>query len=396
MGNIINRYLAREIIIPFFLGLAIFTFILLADRIINLTELVVSKGAGIIEVLSLISYILPSFMVIAIPMSFLLAVLLAFGRLSTDEEITAAKSSGLSLVQMMPPVIILSIGAFIICLFLMIYALPWGNHSFKSKIYNIVKKKADTSIVPGRVIDSFPDMIIYVNEEDKSSGRYKGVLLSENRKGIKSDTITAREGELISSPDELSIILRLYDGSIHREGEKKDMRYSIIDFKTYDLKLSLGTKDGGTRAAPKGDRELSLSELIKKADELESEGRDSNYLLVELHKKFSIPFACIVFAFIGAPLGIQGKRSGKAYGFIVSLIIITVYWLFLLWGEVLGDKGSLPPFISMWAPNIFFLIIGLHILNKANRDSEIKALSIFGRIYSFITSIIRKVYRYER
>lgn len=391
MFNRINRYIANEISITFFLGLGIFTFILLMDKVLSLTELIVSKGVGVIDVLSLIIYILPSFMVIAIPMSFLLAVLLTFGRLSGDEEITAAKASGISLVQMMPPVISISLIAFIATLFLMIYALPWGNHSFKTKIYNIVRETADTSIVPGRMLDSFSDIILYVNEKDENSGRYKGIVISEKGKGAKSNTIISSEAEIISVPDKLSVALRLYDGAIHKEGEKKQLRYNIIKFEQCDITLSINKKKNRPSSASKGDRELGMSELLTKVKELKAKGRNYDYLLVELHKKFSIPFACIVFAFIGAPLGIQGKRSGKAHGFVFSLLLITVYYVFLMVGETLGDKGTLPPFLSMWAPNIFFMAIGLHLLYKANSDSEIKILSLFESLFSAVLSLLKKI-----
>jgi len=396
MFNIINRYIAREISITFFLGLGIFTFILLMDKILSLTELIVSKGAGVIDVISLIFYILPSFMVIAIPMSFLLAVLLTFGRLSGDGEITAAKASGISLVQMMPPVISISIITFIATLFLMIYALPWGNHSFKTKIYNIVRETADTSIVPGRMLDSFSDIILYVNEKDENSSRYKGVVISEKGKGAKSNTIIASEAEIISVPDKLSVALRLYDGAIHKEGEKKQLRYNIIKFEQCDITLSINKKANTSSSSLKGDRELGMSELLTKIKKLKSRGQNYDYLMVELHKKFSIPFACIVFAFIGAPLGIQGKRSGKAHGFVFSLLLITVYYVFLMAGETLGDKGSIPPFLSMWAPNIFFMAIGLHLLYKANNDSEIKILSLFESVFSALLSLIKKIFKRKR
>ena len=393
MPTKINKYIAKEIIVPFFLGLGIFTFILLMDKVLNLTELVVSKGVHLTEALSLIVYILPSFLVIAIPMAFLLAVLLAFGRLSTDEEITAVKASGISLLQMMPPVIMLSFIAFFITLALMIYALPWGNHSFKSTIYTLAKREVSTSIVPGKVLDSFSDIILYVTEEDLESGRYKGIVISDNNKGGKSSTVIAKEGEIISGKDDLSIALRLYDGTIHQKGDKEELKYSLIKFKTYDITLSIESKNQAARTAPKGDRELSISELLAKSKKLRNRGLSDDYLMVELHKKFSIPFACIVFALIGAPLGIQGKRSGKAHGFIFSLMLITIYYIFLMAGEAFGDKGKVSPFLAMWAPNIFFIIIGLHLLHRVNNDSEIKVLSLFESIYGFVATSLKSVFK---
>lgn len=392
MHKTINRYIAKEITVPFFLGLSIFTFVLLMDKIVSLVELVVSKGVKLSEMVSIIAYILPSFFSITIPMAFLLAVLLAFGRLSSDEELTAAKSSGLSLLQMMPPVITLSVITFIITLLLMVYVLPWGNYSFRLKMYDIVKRKADTGIVPGRLVDSFEDMVLYARGKDQASGRYEGILISEDRMGKKSRTITAREGEIFSRPDNLSVTLRLYDGAIHNEGGKQ-LQYKVIDFATYDITLSMNFEGGEPGIISKGDRELSLSDISKRVKSMKEKGQPYNYLLVEFHKKFSIPFACIVFSLIGVPLGIQGKRSGKGHGFTISLLLITVYYIFLLGGEAIGDNGTIPPFIAMWAPNILFLVIGLYLLFNANAEREVKALSVFNNSFIFIAKTLKKFFK---
>jgi len=393
MSKILNRYIAREITIPFLLGLSIFTFIMLMDRLLKLTELVINKGVKLVEIVKLIIYILPSFFTVTIPMAFLLAVLLAFGRLSSDEEITAAKSSGISLIQMMPPVFMLSLIAFAATLFLSVYALPWGNHSFKTGIYDIVKRKADTGLIPGRIIDSFTGMVLYITEEDKSLGRYKGIVISEKGKGAEENTIVAKEGKVISTPDDLSVTLRLYDGTIHREGGKDPLQYKVINFAVYDITLLMDFGRTQRGDIPKSDRELSITELLARIKEMKQKGRDYNYLLVEFHKKFSIPFACIVFALIGAPLGIQGKRSGKSHGFVISLFLITVYWMFLLVGETLGDRGKIPPFLSMWAPNIVYLIIGIYLLRKVNHESKIKFLAIFEDAYGYASASIRGLLR---
>ncbi len=389
MSNILNRYIAKEIITPFFLGLSIFTFIMLMDRLLKLVELVVNKGVKLLEVINLIIYILPSFFTVTIPMAFLLAVLLAFGRLSSDEEITAAKASGISFMQLMPPVLIVSLIAFGATLFLSVYALPWGNHSFKTSIFNIVKRKADTGLMPGRIIDSFAGMVLYITEEDKSRGRFKGIVISEELKGETGNTIIAKEGQIISTPDDLSVTLRLYNGSIHRAGYKDPLQYKVIKFSVYDITLLMNFGKTQPGSVSKSDRELTVGELLEKIEKLKNGGRDYNYLLVEFHKKFSIPFACIVFALIGAPLGIQGKRSGKSHGFVISLFLITVYWMFLLAGETLGDRGRIPPFLSMWAPNIVYLIMGIYFINKVTTESEIKILVIFENMYGYISGAIR-------
>jgi lipopolysaccharide export system permease protein len=396
MTKKLNLYIAREITIPFLLGLTIFTCILLMGKVLNLTELIVGKGVAVSDVAWLILYILPTFFVYTIPMAFLLGVLLAFGRLSNDEEITSMKAAGISLIQMMPPVAFLAIVALAISLFLMIFALPWGSHGFKVQTYDIAKQRADTAIVPGRLIDSFENIVLHINGKDRLSGRFTDVMISEGKKGLSSNTILAKEGEIIAFPDRLAITMRLYDGTIHRKSLKDDKQYKVIDFKIYDISLAVGGVKNSEGTVAKRDKDLSISELLEKSRRLAEKGENNSSLKVELHKKFAIPFACIVFALIGAPLGIQGKRSGKAHGFIISLALIIAYWTSLLLGEAMGERNIMPPALSIWAPNLVFLALGLYLMIKVNADEEIKFLSLFERVFSIIEKSARGLIKVSR
>ncbi len=384
MTKKLNIYIAKEVLVPFLLGLVVFTCILLMGKVLKLTELVVSKGVAISEVVQLILYILPTFFVYTIPMAFLLAVLLAFGRLSNDEEITSMKASGISLMQMMPPVASLALIALVANLFLTIYALPWGSHGFKTQTYDIAKRKADTAITPGRLIDSFDNIVLHINGKDPSSGRFREVLISEEKTGESNSTIVAREGEIITLADRLAITLRLYNGTIHRKNLKDASQYKTIDFKVYDIVLAMGGTSEKKGIIAKGNKELSIPELLEKSRQLTKKGESDATLRVELHKKFAIPFACVIFALIGAPLGIQGKRSGTGHGFIISLTLIITYWMLLLLGESIGERNLISPAISIWAPNIIFLLIGLYLMVKVNADEELTLLTLFEQIFSLI------------
>ncbi|MBE9536704.1 MAG: LPS export ABC transporter permease LptF [Proteobacteria bacterium] len=396
MTKKLNLYIAREITVPFLLGLTIFTCILLMGKVLNLTELVVGKGVAISEVLRLILYILPTFFVYTIPMAFLLGVLLAFGRLSNDEEITSMKASGISLIQLMPPVAFLALVMLIISLFLMIFALPWGSQGFKAQTYGIAKQKADTAIVPGRLIDSFKNIVLHINGKDRLSGRFTEVMISEEKKGLSSNTILAKEGEIIALPERKTITLRLYDGTIHRRGLKKDTQYKAVDFKIYDIALAMGGGKNDKGIVKKSEKELSVSEILQKSKELKEMGKNDATLKIELHKRFAIPFACIVFALIGAPLGIQGKRSGKAHGFIISLALIITYWISFLLGEAIGERNIMPPSLSIWTPNIVFFAIGLYLMNKVNADKEIKLMTLFEQLFSLIVKTAKGLIKVNR
>jgi len=392
----LNLYIAREITVPFLLGLTIFTCILLMGKVLNLTELVVGKGVAVSEVLWLILYVLPTFFVYTIPMAFLLGVLLAFGRLSNDEEITSMKAAGISLIRVMPPVAFLAAVALVISLFLMLYALPWGSHGFKAQTYDIARQKADAAIVPGRLIDSFENLVLHINGKDSLSGRFTEVMISEEKDGLSINTILAKEGEIIALPDSQTITLRLHNGTIHRKSLKDDRQYKSVDFKIYDISLSMGGSKNDQGVFKKGTQELSVGEILGKSKEFRELGKNDAPLKIELHKRFAIPFACIVFALIGAPLGIQGKRSGKAHGFIISLVLIIAYWVSLILGEAVGERNIISPGLSIWAPNLVYLALGLYLMIKVNAGEEVRLLSLFEHFFSIIEKSAKGLIKISR
>lgn len=389
--KIIRRYLFKEIVGSFLLSLFIFTFVLLLERIMQLVELVVSRGVSVADIVMLFLYILPSFLTLTVPMSFLLSILLAFGRLSSDSEVIAMKASGLSFYQMLIPVSLLSGVTYGLTLYLMIYALPWGNQSFRVKVFDIASGKATTGLKERVFNDDFDGIVLYVNKVKDSGSGMEGVFIYDQREK-EGYTILAREGGIASDPKAMTVTMRLKNGEIHQAGEGS--YYNRIAFATYDLRLNFkGSGSDKKGEISKGDREMTISDLSGKIAEMKGKGGDSRPYQLELQKKFSIPFACIVFGLIGAPLGIQSRRGGRAWGFSLSLAIFLIYYVSLTGGESLGDKGVISPFLAMWAPNIVFLGMGLYLTVKTARESPL-AISIWlDRATDFLSEAVSKLKR---
>jgi lipopolysaccharide export system permease protein len=385
----INRYILKEVTIPFFLSLFVFTFVLLLERIMKLIELVVSRGVRILDIGMLFIYILPSFLTLTIPMSFLLAVLLAFGRLSSDSEVTAMKASGVGIYQMMIPVTLLSIVAYLLTSFLMIYALPWGNQAFRIKVFDIARGKASTGIKERVFNDDFEGIVLYVDKLKGLGEKMEGILIYDERER-EGYTIMAQEGGIVSDPEAMTVTMRLENGEIHRVG--KGLAYDRVSFSTYDLRLNF--KGAGARGeVAKGDREMTIGELRGRIKELRGRGEDYRPYQVEIQKKFSIPFACIVFALIGVPLGIQSRRSGRALGFSLSLGIFLFYYISLTGGESLADRGVIPPALAMWGPNILFLILGIYLLVTVGRERPVRLLVWTDAALNTIEGIGKRLFR---
>jgi lipopolysaccharide export system permease protein len=365
-------YIFKETLPIFFIGLLTFTIILLMDKILKLIELIVTRGVSFSKILMLILFISPSFLIFTIPMAFLLGTLLSFGRLSGDSEITAFKASGVSLYQLFLPISILSMIAYLLTSFLVFYGLPWGNRGFIATIYLIAQSKADIEIKERVFNDVFDGLVVYVDKVPIQGKRMEGVLIYDERDKEKVNTIFAKEGFLNSDTKSQEVVLRLLSGDIHRF-EPKTKVYQKMKFDTYDLKLELG-KTFAAMGKKLKEHEMSIDEIKEKIEKMKQKGEDTTGREVELQKRYAIPFACIVFGLIGVPLGIQPRRSGRSYGFILSIFIILTYYISLTASEILAIKKTFPPFLAGWAPNLLFFGLGIYLLVKAANESPFKPL----------------------
>lgn len=412
----LTKYILSELTGPFFLGLLIFTFVLLMGKVLDLIELVIKKGVDLGTVLKLLIYIMPSFLVLTIPMAVLVATLTAFGRLSTDSEITAMKASGISLYTLFVPIVFFAVFATVLTFFFYAKALPWGNQNFRVTLYELARKNASVGLKEHIFNNTFPGLIIYIDEISDADNSFEGVMISDSRDQKNPQTIFARKGRLISDEKALRVILRLEDGTIHPKqvpAPPKSLKYQTVAFPTLDILLSLqdGTGQTGRVNIPRTEREMTVTQLYEQYVTLrqqnitsenpnpekpgetgnsssEKQGlvkyllfmkhffwdsfllldRLSSSYLVELHKRFSIPLACLVFGLIGTPLGIQSRRAGKSGGYGISVALLLVYYIFITAGESLGDDGKLPVFLAVWTPNILLGSLGTVLLRRMARQ----------------------------
>lgn len=372
MKRILNLYIIREISSLFLLGISIFTMILLMGRLIKLTEMVVSRGVPFLDVARMIVYLMPSFLVFTIPMAFLLAVLLAFGRLSADNEITVIKSSGVSLVQIMPPVLFCALIATIMSLSASIIGVPWGNSSFKALSLKVIKQNASATIREKVFWDEIPGVILYTDSYDEQSQALKGVIIHDGRNPERPMTIFASQGAIAGGKDQHSMRLSLSNGSIHSSAGKGDA-YRLVHFGEYIMTVG---GDSSGAAASLNELDMKLSELQRQITNPTTVPKVRLKMLSELHSRFAFPFASIVFAVIAVPLGIQNRRSGKSAGFSASIAILLAYYLMLSLVKTLAEKGAIPPAIALWIPNLIFFSAGCYLLQMASTERGISFPSL--------------------
>jgi len=373
MRKIINRYIFQEIAFPFLIILGILTFVLLMGKILQIMDLVINKGVSPFSIVKIIFFLMPSFLLFAIPIALLISILIAMGRLSADNELTALKTSGISLLQILYPVALASLIAFGFTLLISYFVVPASNFATKRLLFDIVRQNATIGIKEKVFNSDFKDFLIYADKVPIDKNYLEGVIVSDHRIIHEQNTILAKRAYLISDPESLTVKLKLEDGSIHTVSS--DLKnYRKVNFASYDIYLNLAGAFASYNESSKSSTEMTMTELLKKMKEPGIDAAAVRELSIEVHKKFSIPLSCLFFGLIGLPLGIRSHRSVKSRGFAVGLVVVCVYYLLRVGGEALVETGLLPALIGVWAPNIFFAVLGILLFYAANREISLPRL----------------------
>ncbi len=384
-------HITKELMSPFILGLLIFTFILLTNRILKLMDLVVNKGVGLDEVIKLITYLLPSFFMLTIPMSVLLAILITLGRLSADGELIAMKASGISLYQILPPFIALCVTGFLLTNMLSLLLLPQGNRAFRNQLFSLSKRHSEANLQERIFNDDFEGLIIYINEIPGQGKHMQGIVISDKRETEVPSLIIGEEGMIISDQNERKVTLRLFNGSIHRAANDS-LAYQKAIFKTYDMNLQLSNEESENDTDVKYS-EQSIAALLKLLTDRSKEKKSSIKIQTEIHKRFAFPFACVVLGLVGIPFGAYRRKGTRSYGFVLCIIILFLYYVFLNFGETMAKRGILYPALGIWLPNVVLGIMGCYLLSVVSREKPIPGLYWIDETINRLSTTLKKRFK---
>jgi lipopolysaccharide export system permease protein len=444
--KLLDRYILRSHVGPFFFGLAVITFILIMDLIYRYLDLFISKGVPVQIVLEVFALSLGHMFALSIPMAVLVATLMAFGNLTGENEIVAMKANGVSLFRMLGwPLIAATMVAGGLTAFNN-FVLPESNHRLLSLLISIRQKNPSIEIKPNVFIKDFKPYTIYIGKKDDKTGLLEDLRIYKEEQG-KITTVTAERGYFTYQPDRNLLRFDLQDGQIHELPDTRDgAAYRKTSFRNYtinipDVDRELLRKEHTYR----GDREMDVPMMVAKIRESRADKRRSeeriltlarnqlhkkfelldrdarerrlgdrggsaaerepsprpdvarqqgdvmpvvnlartienelqttasyerviNRYLVEIHKKFSIPVACIVFVLLGAPLAVRSRRGGMTVAIGLSIFFFLIYYLFLIGGEKMADRGRVPAWVAMWSPNIVLGALGLYLLRRSVRE----------------------------
>ena len=422
------KYVLRAHVPPAAAGLAIFYFVLSMDFIVDYLNLFIAKGVPGLAVLEGFVLSLAWMTVMAVPMAVMVAVLTAFGRLAGDNEITAAKATGVNVFSLIAPVLVASVFVALGLFWFGNHMLPAANLRLKTLLVDIHRIRPLATIEPGVLTELPGGYNILVDRLDPMTSEIYDVRIHRLEGGEPLQTIVAERGQISSEEGSDFVRMELLDGEIHELDPDDATRFNRLLFDRHVINIEQGrTELIRSEDVRRGDREMSLAELGEMVEEqrieaelasseltqglearltalldaaegsssavtgadtrneraralrtaqsdlrsYESRLRRLRRYQVEYHKKASIPFACIVFVLVGAPLGIRSRRGGIGIGAGTGILFFLVYYLFLVGGEQLGDRGLVSPFWAMWAPNVVFGALGLFLTVSTCREWRI-------------------------
>ena len=446
----LNKYLIKQSFIPFMLSVCVITTVLFLQFLIRAIDRFLGKGLDVFTILEYLYLNLAWIIALSVPMSLLISSVMTYGRMSQDNEITALKSAGVNLFNIIKPALWFgSIVGFLLCLFNN-FILPDMNYNARLLARDIYQKKPELTIEPGYFVDMIPQYTMIVKELDGKE--FKDVKIFSKNTTSEQTTIYAERGSLESSGGIITV--NLQNGEIHEIDLENYDHYRKIKFGTHQIIISIDDLLlNRTSEANRTDREMKVPAMIEKIqqnkisieqikkrittvkqdiginsdndmtlgtiiDEIENlknndipkkeESRDynkdipideyeqkekirslnnnarqfqneftlienyeknNNKYLVEIHKKFTLAVACILFTLVGAPLGILVRKGGITIASALSIAFFLIYYILLIWGEQLADRALLDPAIGSWMPNIVLFIVGLIILFLSDKKN---------------------------
>ncbi len=377
--RILTRYILGEILSYALIGCALFTFILFVPQLPHILEVVVRNSSTLANVAEIFLFTLPNLFKVTIPMSVLVGILLGLSRLAADSEVIAIRASGLGIGYFVRVSAIVAVTGTLLGLANSLYLAPRANRAILEMEQSIESSQASYEIQPRVFYEDFRNFVLYVGDVRAGTGaaNWRQVFMADVTDPANPLITTAASATVVSDNSQL-LLMRLRDGARHETVAGQPDRYSISTFSTTDLPLSLssqsdvhlGRLDTAIYAMP-------MSALVERIHTLKT-SPDGRRFLIELHSRFSFPAACLVLMLVGVPLGVASRRGGKSSGFVLTIVLVFVYYFLSSTGIALGRQNKLNTFFAVWSANLLFASAGIFLLWQ---------MASGGRILAAITSL---------
>jgi lipopolysaccharide export system permease protein len=340
-----QRYILGEITPSFLVSASILTFLFIMNKVFVLLDLVINKKVPLGDTLVLYFSLIPFVLSLTIPMAMMIATLLAFGRLSSDMEITAFKSGGVHLFQLIFPVLLFAAVMTAAMLYFNAFILPSANYAFKKIHFKILENQATVAVQERTFIDLFDGYQFYIDRFDRD-GLFKDVkVFNRVSPNAPLQTTVAQSGWLDTNQKTLQLFFHLSQGVIMWDNINYHS-YDRLYFDKYLIHLNLENQLAHLSDVKKDYEEMKLSEL---SDEIATSADPNRllYLRAEYQKRLALPFACLALCWFCAPLGLWTRSKGFM-AFVIGISMIFIYYLLLVLGQVLSQRGEINPILGLW------------------------------------------------
>ena len=361
MLRTLDRYVIREIVPPFLLSLLIFTFILEIPPVMEQLEVLVAKGVPWSTAGRIILTLVPQALGLTIPMALLVGMLIGLGRLSADREAMALLACGVSPYRLLRPIGLLAALGTAATMYVMIVAIPDANQTFREITFDIISKRVENDIRPRVFFEDFPGWVLYARDEPPpGQPGWKDVLVANTSKPEAAEIYFAKRGRVVLDRARRRVDLVLTDGASYKT--PKPGESAIYSFPA-DLVIQLDANSVFQRGElPRGITEQTIAQLRETIAEKVRNHVSPHPEIMAIHAKFSIPVACIVFAFIALALGLTVAREGKLAGFVVGIGVIFAYYVVMFLSESAAKGQWVPAALARWVPNIVLGPLGVAAL----------------------------------
>jgi lipopolysaccharide export system permease protein len=358
LSKILDRYIFSELLTPFLISVAALCCVMLSKELLRLVELLVAKGVGVLAVLRVFLHLMPSFLVLTLPIAGIIASISAFSRLSYDKELVAMRAAGLSLVRLSRPVFVFSCLIFVLTLVLSQYGQPWSSVSLKKLALNLLRDQLALALDRGVFNEPIPRVTVYVSD----TANPPGIFIADERNPQEARIVVAGAYSVFHDATRNIIGLHLLNGTIHTRAATLD-QYQQANFRAYDFPIPL---DQTLYAAV--DERPSRETLLAQLDKTGWRDAGARKRLMEDYKDLAFPTASFIFGMLGVPVGIVSKRSGRIGGFAVGVMIVVVYYILNVLCEFFVTTLWISPFAGAWLPNGLFLGLTVFLFQRVGRQ----------------------------
>jgi lipopolysaccharide export system permease protein len=377
--KILHKQILKEVALIFSVTLCSMVSLIVIGRMIDLKDIFVGQNIAILDVLKAFLYLSPSFLSLVIPIACMLSIFLCFLRMSTDRELTALQVSGVSIKNLVLSPLIFSMAAFGLTLYVSMELVSWGSDNFRKTALEMIRDQTEISVQPGVFNQFLPGMAIFAQQTDLETGDLKNVFIRDQTRSENPLIIVAPLGRIISDTDQGEVVFVLDKGRIYRL-DSRDI--SVVSFGEYRVRLDLFGLIGGLELKDKDPEEMSWSQLRQARIEERPESGAYRIVVLEQHKRFALPMACLILGFFAVPLGMTLHGMGRNWGLLMAILCFLVYYSLFTAGYSLGEMGKIPAAISLWIPNIFFAVMAISGFLFFNQGRELNLKKTFTKFIS--------------